>query len=252
MLHTTDSNIDDFREIEYRHPTDMIIQQIRELIAGGRLTPGMKLPSERVLAERFRVGRGYIREALKKLEFYGVLQTRPKRGTVVASIGVKALEGLISNILHMDRNDFAALFETRAILEIHSAELAATRATEADIDLMVARQSDFERIVRAGGRALDEDHLFHLAIAEAAKNTVLGSLIGLITPDIIAMNRNVTDEADTSKRDTVAEHVRILDAIRNRDAAGARDAMALHMQQAGTRRFSDEQNTTTKGEASNE
>jgi GntR family transcriptional repressor for pyruvate dehydrogenase complex len=68
--HPEVTDLDLFKEIEVEKPADLIIKQIRQLISSGRLKPGMRLPSERVLAERFGVGRGHIREALKKLEFY--------------------------------------------------------------------------------------------------------------------------------------------------------------------------------------
>lgn len=120
-----ENSLELFKEIQIRKPTDLIIEQIRNLIASGVLKPGMKLPPERALAEKFKVGRGYIREAIKKLEFYGILKTIPKRGTIVSSLGVKALEGLISNILGMEEKNVENLLETRAILEIHTAQMAA-------------------------------------------------------------------------------------------------------------------------------
>ncbi len=69
----------------------------------------MRLPSERKLSERFGIGRGPIREALKRLEFYGILRTLPQRGTVVASLGVKSLEGLIANLLNIEEQDVRGL-----------------------------------------------------------------------------------------------------------------------------------------------
>ena len=233
-------SLDHFREITVERPPDIILRQIQDLIASGILKPGMRLPSERDLAERFRVGRGYIREAIKRLEFFGILETVPKRGTVVARIGVRALEGLIANMLRVDPSDFRALFETRAILETHSVELAAERATEDDIADVVAAHEEFRATVEDGSRALEEDHLFHLKVAAAAKNSVLSSLIGLLTPDIIAMNRDRSEESESVRLRTVEEHRRIVDALRRRDGDAAREAMKEHMREARRRRFGDD------------
>src|SRR5258708_14629480 len=161
------------------------MRQIRNLLASGTLRAGDRLPPERELASQFGVGRGHVREALRKLEFYGILQTVPQSGPFVASLGAGALERLISNLLDLDRDDIKALTETRGILEIHSAQLAAQRASKAGIADIKAALEAFRVEVEAGRPAVEEDLLFPLAIAKSSQNPVMTSLIGLITPDII-------------------------------------------------------------------
>ena len=104
--------------IEVERPAELIVGQLRRLLASGELKPGDRLPAERDLAEQFKVGRSHVREALQRLEFYGILQTLPQSGTVVARLGVAALEGLISNVLAFDRDDIAGLLETRIVLSV--------------------------------------------------------------------------------------------------------------------------------------
>ena len=230
------TDLDLFQEIEVEKPADLIIKQIRQLISSGRLKPDMRLPSERVLAERFGVGRGHIREALKKLEFYGILKTRPQKGTIVASLGVKALEGLISNILATETRDFESLMEIRALLEVHAARLAAQRADQRGIEEIFSTFEDFRNKVEQGQSALEEDHLFHLKIAEESKNAVLRSLIGLITPDIITLSREQQSSRAERFQTTLKEHERILEGIRSRDPELAAQAMSEHMEMAHNRR----------------
>ena len=67
--------LETLKKISISNPVDLIIQQIRSLISSGQINPGEKLPSERKLAEQFGVSRGQVREALGKLEFYGILKT---------------------------------------------------------------------------------------------------------------------------------------------------------------------------------
>jgi GntR family transcriptional repressor for pyruvate dehydrogenase complex len=224
-----------FQEIDYKKPTDLIIKQIKELISAGKLKPGDRLPSERVLTERFGVGRGYIREALRKLEFYGILKTLPQKGTIVASLGVKALEGLIANILHLESRDFESLMEVRLPLEVQAASLASQRATAHDLKELEQAHADFRQQVENGGSGLEEDHLFHLKIAETAQNSVLSSLIGLITPDIITQSRK--NQPDNRFRSTLQEHEAILAAISARDREKAAASMRAHMRMAHKRRF---------------
>jgi GntR family transcriptional repressor for pyruvate dehydrogenase complex len=224
--------IDHFREIDLQSPAEIIIQQIKELFSTGVLRPGDRLPPERALAERFGVGRGHIREAIKRLEFYGILKTLPQSGTIVASLGVKALEGLISNVLNLDKNDLESLMEIRFILEIHAAKLAASRASQKEIAALQRSHEGFCQQVDSGSFALEEDLLFHLKIAECSHNSVLRSLIGLITPDIITLSRKQDTCRGGRSQAAVAEHAEVVNAIAAKDPMGAATAMQAHMQRS--------------------
>ena len=98
--------LEHFTAIKQETPSDIIIKQIRSLIESGQLKAGDRLPSERKLAERFGVSRAHVRTAIQKLEFYGILNTLPQSGTVVAGIGLTALVGLITDVLQLEKSDF--------------------------------------------------------------------------------------------------------------------------------------------------
>lgn len=98
--------LNNFKEIVIETPVDKIINQIKHLISTGQLQSGDRLPSERMLSQRLGVGRTQVRDAIKKLEFYGILKTLPQSGTVVAGFGVTALEGLISDVLQLQGAHF--------------------------------------------------------------------------------------------------------------------------------------------------
>lgn len=217
------------REIDYKKPSDIIIEQIQRLISAGILKPGDSLPSERILAERFGVGRGYVREALQKLEFYGILRTLPQRGTIVANLGIKALEGLIANILSLDKKDLDSIMEARSILEIHAARLAAERATEEQRQALRQAHEEFQAQVGKGNPALEEDLMFHIKVAEASGNSVLRSLISLITPDIINLSHDMDSCKDGRFQEAFAEHDAVFMAIVDRDPEAAARAMELHL-----------------------
>src|SRR5260221_11234708 len=177
------------RPVRLQKPADLIIRQIRDLLSSGALKAGDRLPPERELAGQFGVGRGHVREALRKLEFYGILQAFPQSGTVVASLGAGALDRLICNLLDLDRDDIKALTETRGILEIHSAQLAAQRASKTEVAEIKAALEAFRVEVQAGRPAVEEDLLFHLAIARSSHNPVISPPIGLVTPDTIRLQQ---------------------------------------------------------------
>jgi GntR family transcriptional repressor for pyruvate dehydrogenase complex len=221
--------VDQLQPIRLQKPADLIMGQIKQLVANGTLKAGDRLPSERELVAQFGVGRGYVREALRKLEFYGVLQTFPQRGTVVTSLGAGALERLISNLLDLDRDDIRALTETRGILELHAAQLASQRASSSDLAEIKTALDAFRTQVEAGHTGLEEDLLFHLAVANAAHNPIMTSLIGLMTPDIIRLHK--ASRVCEKGRAAVAlrEHERIFEAIAVHDEKAATRAMSEHV-----------------------
>ncbi len=213
--------LNNFSQIEIESPADKIIRQIRDLISSGQLKSGDRLPSERMLCERLGVGRTHLRDALRKLEFYGILKTHPQSGTVVAGIGLPALEGLITDMLMLHKNDFKSLVETRVILESNAAMLAAVNRTAEDlVELENALKAHKEK-VRDNESTVEEDLLFHLKIAEASKNSVLKSLMLIITPDIMIFfkRHNVCREgrADIA----LNQHQTLLDHIRNGESESA-------------------------------
>lgn len=220
-----------FQEIVIESPVDKIIKQLRNLISSGQLKAGDRLPSERKLSEKLGVSRNYVRDAIQKLEFYGILRTMPQSGTVVAGIGITALEGLISDILKIENSDFSSLVETRVVLETEAARLAAIRRTDEDIATIKNALIGYEKIVKSGKTAVEQDLMFHLKIAEASKNSVLKSLMLIITPDIIKSFNKHDVCKDGRTYTSLNEHKMILEHIINQDADAAANAMKNHLQE---------------------
>ena len=222
--------LENFNAIKVESAVDKIIRQIRELITSGQLSSGDKLPPERKLAEKLGVSRTHVRDAIKKLEFYGILKTLPQSGTVVAGMGITALEGLITDVLKLEEADFASLVETRVLLESQCARLAAERRTTEDIVEIKKALISYEKKVRQGLPAIEEDLMFHLKIAEASKNTVLKSLMLIITPDIVSsfIKYKVCDDGTNDK--VILEHQSILQSIIQGNGDKAFDAMNEHLE----------------------
>ncbi|MDF9799272.1 GntR family transcriptional repressor for pyruvate dehydrogenase complex [Catalinimonas alkaloidigena] len=220
-----------FKEIILEKPVDKIIQQIKELISSGQLKPGDKLPSERALSELLGVGRSHVRDAIRKLEFYGILKTLPQSGTVVAGLGITALEGLITDVLQMEGRDFYALVETRVLLETNAARFAALRRSDDDIVAISNSLSDYEKAVSSGGDSVEYDLLFHLKIAEASKNPVLKSLMLIITPDILTHFKKNNVCAGNRPVSALEEHYKILDHIKKKNSEKAAESMRSHLQE---------------------
>lgn len=222
-------NIDIFREIEFEKPVDKIIQQIRNLIISGQLKPGDKLPSERQLSERIGLGRTYVRDAIKRLEFYGILKTLPQSGTVVAGIGIAALEGLITNVLKIEKADFASLVETRVILEIEAAKLAAQHRTSDDVLAMEEALLRYKKISETAVPAVAEDFMFHLKIAEVSHNQVIKSLLMIIAPEIMENYSTMNLCTKDTVTNAYNQHLAIIEAIKSGDVEASGAAMKNHL-----------------------
>lgn len=221
--------LDNFNQIKVDSPVDMIIKQMRALITSGQLAPGDRLPAERKLAEKLGVSRGHVRDALRKLEFYGILRTLPQSGTVVAGLGIAALEGLITDVLHLEESDFSSLVETRVMLEVQCVKLAAERRTADDLVEMERALAAYEAKVAAGESSIEEDLMYHLSIADASKNGVLKSLMMVITPDIIRHHTTYRVCDDRTEFRAHLEHEEILRFIRKQDVEGVEEAMRRHL-----------------------
>lgn len=205
-----------------------IIAKIRDLINYKNLEPGEKLPSERMLAEKFGVTRSNVRDAIQKLEFYGLLKSIPQSGTFVANIGIIALNGMIEDILRLDEPDFKSLVETRILLELKTASLAASRRTEDDLKHIKETLDGYKDKVLNNKEAVQEDLLFHLAIAKASGNSTMNTLMLTITPEIIT-NFEKYHVCDENQAYTgIQEHADIYEAIKNQDPALAKEKMKIH------------------------
>lgn len=223
-----DHVLKNLKEIVADKPVDIIIRQIKDLLMTGQLKPGDKLPPERKLSETFNVGRTHVRDAIRKLEFYGIVKTRPQSGTFVAAIGVSALESLIADVLKIDSYSFLSLVETRVMLEISSIQLACERRSNDDLVLLEDSLNNYLDKALKGVKAVEEDFLFHLAIAEASKNKVLKSLLLIIVPDILS-NYSIFKVCDTVTSKAVDEHREMFSKIKSKDEKAATAIMQEHL-----------------------
>jgi len=205
-----------------------IISSIKDLINFKNLEPGEKLPSERMLSEKFNVSRGSLRDALQTLEYYGLVKSIPQSGTFVAEIGITALNGMIDDILSLPAPSFKELVEARIFLELKGVKLAAIRRTTDDLIRLENALAAYSDKVNASEDAVQEDLLFHLSIARASGNSTLNTFMLKITPEII----NNFEKHHVCDKDTafigIQEHNDIIDAIRSQDPDAARRAMKKH------------------------
>jgi len=203
-----------------------IVRQVKALIADGRLTSGDRLPPERELAERFRVSRTSVREALRSLQSRGLIEIRAGEGAFVRDVSVEALIEPLALVILPHREAVGELFEARRLLEPAIAALAARRATGEEISEMERILAEQAREVASGRTGMAQDSSLHAAIA--AHNRAIVRIVSALI-DLLGQSREESLLTRGRPRRSHQNHRRILAAIRRRDADGAYQAMLDHL-----------------------
>lgn len=218
---------------------ELVISQIESQIASGALKVGDQLPAERDLATALGVSRTAVREAMRAMEAQGVVRSGvgvgPDSGTFLTSMPSKALTQFLR--LHMALANFPIddVLETRIMLERRSARLAARQASADDLATMsrLLDEMDAETDDVVAFNELDTD--FHVAMAEAAHNTLITEMTTAIRHSmrsmVLASFREHGDWQALS--DGLREqHRAIYAAISGGDQGGAADAVEEHLRSA--------------------
>jgi GntR family transcriptional repressor for pyruvate dehydrogenase complex len=210
---------------------EQIVQQIEESILKGELSEGSQLPAERDLAKQFGVSRTAVREAIKALQEKGLVDAFPGRGTFVTNGTSNSMRRYLDRIIKSGEPDgWAYVVEMREILEPEIAALAAARATDQDLATMREAVEVMDNSRQDSDVFIEADLDFHLALAEAAGNPIVLSLIDSIVGLLREQRLRIFRIAGGPQRGQ-HHHRRILEAIKRHDAPGARAAMQAHLSQ---------------------
>ena len=210
---------------------EQIVQQIEESITNGALKEGDQLPAERELAQQFGVSRTAVREAVKALREKGLVEAYPGRGTFITSGTAHSIRQTLDRMIKVGQPEGTAnLAEVREILEPDIAALAATRADEEDIAAMREAIALMDSMRQDADAFIEADLDFHLALAEAASNPLILSLIDSIV-GLLREQRKRIFYVDGGPERGQYHHKRILEAVEHRDSQGAREAMRAHLRQ---------------------
>jgi GntR family transcriptional repressor for pyruvate dehydrogenase complex len=207
-----------------------IADRIRVLILDGTLPAGEPLPGERVLAVRFGVSRGSIRDAFRMLETIGLLETRHGQGTFPRDLDVNRLVAPLASILTYRRDLSEELLDVRRMFEPAVARFAATRITDADLGDLQRILDTQRRKLKAGASTLVEDTAFHAVIARATRNRVVMRIMETLN-DLLIESRKLTLRQKGRPERSMQGHEAVVDALRRRDPERASSAMRTHIDQ---------------------
>lgn len=223
----------------------LVIEAIENRILSGALGVGDMLPPERQLAEQLGVSRAAAREAIRVLESHGVLESHvgsgARAGTFITSMPTTALSRFLK--LHVALNNFALdeVVQTRMILEVESARMAAEHRDPEMLELMeqeLAAMDVGEEADGADGAELsredfgDADTRFHVALAHGGGNRLFADMTQAIRESLRAPlleGYRAREDWITMQATLQYQHRALLDAVTRGDADLAAELAAEHI-----------------------
>ena len=191
-----------------------------EMIRAKQIQPGERIPTESEIAEMFQVSRTAVREGVKTLVAIGLLQTRPGIGTFVVDTPMGPLRNPGEAANGAELPVLLDLLEFRRIVEPETAALAAKRRLAADVEVLGDCVAKLEKGIQLQIKPA-EDIGFHLALAQAARNSALLDATYLIFR-FYENDPSLPDESD------LIAHRSVYESVRDKDPVRARHAMLDH------------------------
>lgn len=216
--------------IERKKVSDAVFEQMKNMIASGNWKPGDRLPSEKELTELFNVSRVTVREALKKLASYNIIETSQGKGSFIREPdGASILDPMMLSVYvsSAEESTIRDMMEFRGIVEIESVSLATLRGTEKDLAYL---QTNYENMVAAREdiRQFSKYDLeFHKYIAQMTGNIVLIKCYSIIWDFLREYFDKVVETIGVEKG--IYYHGGILEAMKKKNAKEAKHLMREHL-----------------------
>lgn len=220
-----------FRRISPGRISELIVDQMRQLILGGELSTGDRLPPERELAERFGVSRVTVRDALRTLEAQGLLEIRvgASGGAFVTAPSTVVVGEGIANMLLLSVLTPEEVAEARLVMELGTVALAVQRATDTDLDRLREICHRSEAAHASGEYDVELSSEFHATLAEAAHNGAINMIAESFRGPLRMAAARAREPAEQSHERSITEHGALVDAIAARDVVAARRIMTAHL-----------------------
>jgi GntR family transcriptional repressor for pyruvate dehydrogenase complex len=224
-----------FTRVQRKRTFEKVFDQLEAQIVSGKLRAGDRLPNERALSEMLGVSRASLREALRILEGLQIIEVKPgsraASGALIASQADGALTSLLRMHLalgHFQVDDLAGL---RRMIEPSTAREAATRRTPTQLQHMTELLARMRELHDDPPAYMRQDALFHIAIADAAANALVKTIMEALRDPIVY---HITDAIppdmwDSSIGEITDQHGAILAAIEASNSDDAEQAIIEHL-----------------------
>ena len=209
-----------------------IAQGLIRYIAEKGLTAGDRLPAERELVQMVGASRLPLREALCVLKGLGIIESRHGKGVFVKPIDLAAVFGMLSPLLRTHAEiDIRQIFEARLHIEASVAQLAAASRSDANLQTLEHALAGMTQRIDDRSDYSQHDMTFHQELARSTGNPIFHVFMASITDLLSEVQFLYRDETEF-RRDAIAEHRLILDAVASRNAIQAKTEMESHIRNA--------------------
>ncbi|MEP2472021.1 MULTISPECIES: FCD domain-containing protein [Roseobacteraceae] len=205
---------------------DVLVQQIRQYIYENQLAVGDNLPSERDLGTRFAAARNTVREAIRILKAYGVIDVRPKVGAVLVDRHMDAIFDVFSFQIGLSRETFLDIQNFRRLIEVNSVDRLFKNLDD-DIFAQLAAINETLRQSDTVEKAAEIDFNFHSTLLETTGNRTLVTVYKSMRPMIGRLME--TGKETDGLESTYEAHVGILQALQKRDRLAYMYLMDQHL-----------------------
>ncbi|WP_125152036.1 FadR/GntR family transcriptional regulator [Clostridium rectalis] len=224
----------DIKPIKNKKTYFQIIQTFIDSILNNKLDYGEKLYNEGELMEILNVSRPTLREALRVMEFLGIVTVSPRKGIAISNPKNNNYYLPLTYILAFEKTSNTDLFELRMSIEIEMVGIAALRATEEDFIILKKISEDLIKLPKGDIKKFTElDQLFHITILNCAKNNLCSKLMNtlnvLIYNQLEQIHKALTND---DRFNTIEKHSAIYKALISRNEEKARQAMRDHLNHA--------------------
>jgi len=218
-----------------------IVEQIKDIVYTGGLQPGDRLPTEKELAQQLNVSRPTLREALIVLEAIGLIEVRPREGSIVKSVVPLSIQDPIQDMIELDPTKVLELFEVRKKIDSEGAAMAAERATDVELRkigeiaaTLGAKLVEKQSILDVGTAKYYQRTFF--AIADATHNSIYSHFmksIWTLLEGAVPYSRQKLLGVPNISAKLARQYREIVGAVTARNPALARKAVIRHLDFVG-------------------
>lgn len=206
---------------------DQAVRQILDLIRNRGMSVGDVLPTERELCDLFGASRNTVREALRAVRTYGLIDPKPRVGAVLADRQNVAIQNFFAAQMDISRTSFNDIQGFRRIIEVSVGDLIILNATGADFDSLEQVNGLIEGS-KDTAEAARRDFDFHLALMTLAGNRMLVQTYQFLSPvilHIMTIGKSIRPVLSETRR----AHSEIIAALRTRDRIAYSYLMSRHL-----------------------
>jgi DNA-binding FadR family transcriptional regulator len=219
-----------FTKIKKKTLVTEVTEKIHYYILSNKIQPDGKLPGELELASMFGISRPVVREALRPLQYIGLIESIKNKGIIIKKLNPGKLLGEHLPFLAKDQAFQEDLTEFRQILEIGTIELVIEKASDSALEKIMRAAEKYKRKVeqKAPHKEIHSaDALFHIAILEASGNDFLLEMNSIILKHFTS--HELIPHSIKHRKNVAEMHIQIASAIIERNLKKACCLMKKHL-----------------------